>query len=282
MYHRILLTLDGSEASAATLPWAKLLAKGLGSEVVVFRAHHDRAHLDYPDLHPEPGPEAAEVERYVEEVAESLRGEGLVATSATRAAAAPQAIAAFSEEAKPSLIVMATHGRTGLQRWALGSVAEKVLRTSAWPMLLLRAFPHEGDRVTLRQVVVPVDGSDRALEVVPWVAALVRPFGAAVRVVHFVSDYARKEAMPVAERYLEEAAAAFAGHDLAVELDLRRGNAAAGLADFGLLDAGREPPDLIAMTTHGRSGLSRMILGSVTEKVLRATGTPMLVVPTIR
>src|SRR5690606_27005152 len=116
------------------------------------------------------------------------------------------------------------HGYTGLRRWALGSVAERVLRTSARPMLLVRAFPHVAERPVLRQLVVPIDGSARSLDVVPWVVALARPFEAAVRVVHFVSDYAGKGAMAVGERYLEEAREAFARHDFAVDLDLRRGN----------------------------------------------------------
>lgn len=278
MLDRIVVALDGSEIAAAALPLVELLAGRLASEIVVLRVHDTRL----GGARDEPGEsradEKAEAERFVADVSDTLRAQGLRARGVVLEGTPAETITRFGESAA-SVIAMASHGLSGVSRWALGSVAEKVLRTSRVPLLLVRAFAKEAPTQALRQIVVPVDGSARALAVVPWVAAIAKPFDAAVRVVHFVSDYAKKGAMLAGERHLEEARDAFAREGVTVALDIRRGDPAMGIAEYGLLDAGRDAPDLVAMSTHGRSGARRILLGSVAERVLRAATTPLFVLP---
>jgi nucleotide-binding universal stress UspA family protein len=196
-----------------------------------------------------------------------------------------------------TLIAMATHGRSGITRWLLGSIAERVLRATASPLLLLGGAKQVVARnPALQAVIVPLDGSELAEAVLPTAIEVAMRLSLKVILARayeaptgsdpgseglYVPRYYRLKALfqAQAESYLEGKVSEMK------ELGLSRVSTVSleGPAAGGILDLARRTPDsLIAMCTHGRSGAQRWLLGSVTEKVVRHSGVPVLVHPALR
>ncbi len=141
MYKRILVPLDGSEFAEASLPHVRTLAKCTGAEIVLLRVVVRRM---YEHAVPEPIPaefnheSEKESEAYLERVASELREAGLKVTTETCIGPVAEAILEYAEGIHADLIAMSTHGRSGLARWFIGSVADKVVRGSKLPVLLTR------------------------------------------------------------------------------------------------------------------------------------------------
>jgi nucleotide-binding universal stress UspA family protein len=205
---------------------------------------------------------------------------------------AEETIIEKSEADAGMLIAMATHGRSGLNRFLLGSVAEKVLRGSANPLLLIRATEEakgEGE-AKLTSVVVPLDGSELAERVLPMVATMAKKLDLEVvlfRAYHIpYNAYAGDDGYMVnydeliasvrdeANEYLEKKVAEVKKLGVAKVSAVTK----EGFAGDEIIAIGRKTPDnLIAMCSHGRSGVKRWVLGSVTETVVRHSGDPVLV-----
>jgi nucleotide-binding universal stress UspA family protein len=209
------------------------------------------------------------VEDYLEGAAAWLRGHGLtVHTDAVFAPPASAIIDAAVESPGETMVAMTTHGRTGLARFALGSVASLVIREVAAPVFLTRPLTHAGGE--LDRFLVPLDGSPVAEAVLPVVSAVAPAFHAQVRLLMVgpVDDV-------VAEEYLQSV------------VDHLRG---AGVGDVGceivpgspataILEEAQEcGAKLIAMATHGRSGLRRWVFGSVADEIIHSAGLPTLIV----
>jgi nucleotide-binding universal stress UspA family protein len=138
MYKRILIPLDGSALAEAVLPHVEELAKSGGAELVLLRVAS--AHL-FPGADPIEAQVAIvqEAENYVADVAQRLQEKGISAEAKVRYGDPAEEILDHAARDQIDLIAMATHGRTGLKRVVLGSVAENVLRSAPVPMLLVRA-----------------------------------------------------------------------------------------------------------------------------------------------
>jgi nucleotide-binding universal stress UspA family protein len=138
MYQSILVPLDGSALAEAILPEIEKLARCMGARILLLRV--SRAHV-----FPGKDPTKAEIqvvrraEEYVAEIRDRLAAKGLVAEAHVRYGAVAEEILTHSARNDVDLIAMSTHGRSGLGRWALGSVAEKIVRRSEKPVLLMRA-----------------------------------------------------------------------------------------------------------------------------------------------
>jgi nucleotide-binding universal stress UspA family protein len=192
------------------------------------------------------------------------------------------------------LITMATHGRSGLNRFLLGSVTEKVLRGSANPLLLIRATEESKSvgEEKLTSVLVPLDGSELAESVLPMVAGVAKKLDLEVvlfRAFHIpYNAYAGGDGYYAvnydelisgvrdeAKEYLEKKVAEVTKLGVAkVSMLIKEGFAGDEIIALGR----RTPNNLIAMCSHGRSGLGRWMLGSVTENVVRHSVDPVLVV----
>jgi nucleotide-binding universal stress UspA family protein len=207
---------------------------------------------------------------------------------------AENAIIGKGEADSAMLIAMATHGRSGLNRFLLGSVTEKVLRGTANPLLLVRATEAakaEGEAV-IKSVVVPLDGSELAESVIPMMAGLAKALDLEVvliRAYHIpYNSYAGDDGSYAvnydelivgvrdeAKEYIEKKVAEVKKLGVAKVSAITK----EGFAGDEIIAAGRKTPDsLIAMCSHGRSGVKRWMLGSVTEVVVRHSGEPVLVV----
>ena len=187
---------------------------------------------------------------------------------------------------------MATHGRSGIKRWAMGSTTDKVLRATTQPLLLIRAtspqpLHHEGSM--LNKILVPLDGSQEAEAVIPHVeeiASIVRAEVFLLRVipVHYETitvqgyDYTiypeqQMESDKVrAKDYLHLVCSRMKQKGINAKYEVCFGDA----ADQIIKTANDTQTHLVAMSTHGRSGISRLFLGSVADRVLQAGTTPLL------
>ncbi len=282
MNERILVPLDGSPLAEQVLPYVSILGKAFGSSVNLFRVFDpvpeemsDPAHGIYIDRLASAVRNTA-IE-YLERIKNSAAELGdAVSTSAHEGDAASLIV---NEAAKDpnTLIAMSTHGRSGITRWVMGSVTDKVLRATTNPLLIVRARPQEGSEqssasVHIDNLVVPVDGSPRAEEVLPHLVALSKSIGGMVSLVRVVPS---RDGESEANTYVSEVAARLRQEGVSlVEDQVRQGEPAGELLD--MLQS--SPHTLVAMTTRGRSGLERWVLGSVTDRVVRHSGTPVLVI----
>ncbi len=276
MFERILVPLDGSEIAESILPQVTRLLRRQDCHLHLLRVVdvHPGADFDAPvDL----AGRWAEAEKYLNYMAKSLGDRGIRLRTSVVQGNPADVIRETTIREKIGMVAMSTHGRSGIRRWLFGSVTEKVLRSKLEvPILVVRSFPTAASASgEIRRILVPVDGSGAALAVIPSAVELARLFGAMIVAVHVTKQEFSFPLEATPEHRLGRAVEALreAGADAV-------GVLAEGDPGCEILEACRvHCADLIAMTTHGRSGLSRWVLGSVTEKVLRASEVPMLVVP---
>lgn len=185
---------------------------------------------------------------------------------------AAEEILRLGQEVDADLIAMSSHGRRGVERFVRGSVAERVLRHAERPVLLLNPFGLARWEGGLARVIVPLDGSERAEAILPLARSLAGRLGAELRLLHV-----REPAdAPHRGHHLARVEAAHAGLDAEGErtsLALLEGGAAEGI----LAEVEQSEGVLLAMTTHGLSGLERWAYGSVAEHVLRRCPAPLLI-----
>lgn len=171
------------------------------------------------------------------------------------------------------LIAMSTHGRSGLGRWLRGSVAERVLRRSPVPVFLATpAGVHlAGDDLELRRILVPLDGTAGSAQVLPVAGELALRAGAELTLLHVtapvdfgVDPQRRAEELLGPSRELLERVG------LRVQVEGRRGDPAEVILNVA------DGHDLLALSTHGRSGIARWRMGSIAEAVLRRSRCPVL------
>lgn len=162
MYKKILVPLDGSELAETVLPHATGLAKAGGAEITLLTVVHLTLGAAAAKL--EAIPEAAAERRgalraealmYLEKVQRELKDQGIVAHAVALEGDAASQIIAYAEEKGFDLVAMATHGRSGIDRFIMGSIAEKVVRGTIKPVLLIRALAVVPRQVDWRDVVIP-------------------------------------------------------------------------------------------------------------------------------
>lgn len=283
---RILVPLDGSVLSEAVVPVAEALARDYGAELLLLRAV--RVH---PGAGPdpfEPEPKVGEAEDYLARIAEELEARGLsrIRRNVWYCSAKPeQAIAKAATLNHVDLIAMTTHGRGGLSRLLLGSVAESLVRQAPAPVLLARGQP-SWSRGGITKILVPLDGSELSAEILPVIERLAGPLDLSIAILHVVEPLSRSamaEAAPLeeevialrqsdAEGYLAKVADNLEAKGFRVRYAVRVGRALDVIQEY----ARDEGIGLIAMTTHGRTGLGRLFFGSVAESVLRRVTMPVL------
>jgi nucleotide-binding universal stress UspA family protein len=297
-FRSILVPLDGSPLAEQALPLASHIARRAGSKLRLVLAHQ---------LPPAPlDPLAAKLftsielatrksERaYLRGIQAKLREGGIRLSSAvTLTGKAGSELEQYVRELGIDLVVMATHGRGGIRRAWLGSVADHLIRTLEVPVLLVR--PQEGkpalDRLGVGQILVPLDGSPLAEEVLDAAMALARIWDAEVTLLQVVQPVlpSADPALPRPSVYDEGLTASCRQQaedylDDLVEQIHGQGLRATGVAIVAwnpadaILDVARpERVAVVALATHGRGGLRRLILGSVADKLVRGAEVPVLV-----
>jgi nucleotide-binding universal stress UspA family protein len=298
MFRRILVPLDGSELAEQVLPYVKMLAKPERVPVTLLRVVEPLSYrvtaasqgIPYEQVNARMQAHSRE---YLEKVGDSLKEQGMPVLVKVLEGPAAGCIIQEGSQEPGALIAVSTHGRSGVARWTFGSVTDKVLQATTNPLLIIRSRHGSTpqDAVAIKSIIVPLDGSELAEQVLPHVAHLSRTLDLNVillRVNPSSEDYRRYMDYLIPEHddllehldaqaleYLEEQGRQLRRQGVSkVEERLLHGLPAIAIADF----AKEVPDNLMAMTTHGRSGLGRWILGSVADRVIRHSGSPVLVI----
>jgi nucleotide-binding universal stress UspA family protein len=298
MFTRMLIPLDGSRTAEKVLPYARFVAGTLKLpvellgvvDIVEMATHITAARASHLDTVIEDS--VRNSQQYLRGVAGTFPGTN---TKCTVEKGKPEQLIIETAAAdQGTFITMATHGRSGIDRWLLGSIAEKVLRGTTNPLLLVRATEEaKAESVaSLKSIVVPLDGSELAEGVLPTIAELAKTLKLAVVLFRAynlpTSVYADDEGyyeinydeMLTAMRdeavdYLKKKTESVKKMGIANVSSVAK----EGFAADEIISLSRQSPDnLIAMSTHGRSGVKRWVLGSVTETIVRHSADPVLVI----
>lgn len=318
MYSRIVVPLDGSKFAEAALPYAAAVQKGTGAALALVSSHdpippavagpEEAADMGVPvrvdTMAAAPATsgkmrESLREERttYLRETARRLReATGVDAEVSLLEGRADRAIMDRVGSAGADLVVMASHGRGAMERAWMGSVADRLIRGLHVPVLVVRPESEERPDPTaapeLAEVLVPLDGSELSEAALDPAAALagalevplvlLRVVGSRMElgstyIPHAAKEYREQVAAErrEAESYLDDVSQRLAGREVQVAgTEVVEGPAARSILDRAVATG----PAVIAMATHGRGGLRRMVLGSVTDKVVRAAVGPVLAV----
>jgi nucleotide-binding universal stress UspA family protein len=293
MYERIMVPLDGSNAAEMVLPYAEEIATKFNSEIALVSV-----------AEPTPAESDHLFRAYLKTIQEKVRTElgnwgakpGTPVTIEVLAGKPAQEILSYAADKKVSLVVMASRGTSGEGPWLLGNIAAKVLRATTKPVLLVRKeAPAEGlqRKGLIKRILVPLDGSKVAEQIVPHAEELARCMGAELILFQAYESFLgvisgeamvtmSAEEIKEANRHREEDAKAYlrtiAGTLREMGLTVSEVVVPGDPADVILSYAESNAVDMISMSTHGLSGLKRWVFGSVTDKVLHAGDMPVLVV----
>jgi nucleotide-binding universal stress UspA family protein len=274
MIGTVIVPLDGSELAEQALPFATAIAGGLGVPLELLRV--------VPA-----GTAGAEddARTYLNQVRDRVGDHAQVMIQTGQPAAQ---IVAVAEAANEPLIIMTTHGRGGIGRVVFGSVADKVLRGVSAPLLLIRSGTPATTQANVQTIMVPIDGSAFSEVAIPYAELLARVFKAEVRLVRVIeatyvttgtvlAPAAAAEAIPEvreATEYLAGVAQRLRDNGIRVQTQVLE-----GFPTNQLLAYEKESgADLVVMATHSRTGLGRLVYGSVAERVLNNGAVPVLMV----
>jgi nucleotide-binding universal stress UspA family protein len=281
MFDSILVPTDGSACAESAIEHAEALASRSGATV------HVLAVIDPGTLDNAPHLERArdDNEARVTSRCEDLRRSGVDATSVVRTGGPHREILDYAAEAAVDLVVMGTHGRTGLERYVLGSVTEKVVRLSETPVMTVRGGADSIETAPYADVLVPTDGSAHATAAVDVGIDVAGLYDGRLHALSVIDTMALGVDVRSAEIFdAIDASARQAVDDVVAAASEAGVSAVDGEVRYGTvfreINAYVEANDvdLIVMGTHGRSGLERYLLGSVAEKVVRTAAVPVVTV----
>ncbi len=297
MLQHILVGLDGSPLAESILPYVSALAKALAVQVTLLHVvpgepDGGQGSDYYRFFSPLIKQEETEAYGYLRRVTDRLVAAGITAESRVSVGDAAAQIVTTGQQAATDLIALATHGRSGLRRWVYGSVAEKVLHTTRTPLLLIR--PTEEQAILssgVTHVVLPLDGSPVAETALPLAGELAKRCGVPLvlfRVVEILpltfidpmsmagSNYQTilDGLESAAQDYLHQIEATVQGKEFPVQIVTALGGPAEKIVRY----THEHPGSLVVMATHGRTGVSEVMLGSVARRVILHGNTPTLVV----
>ena len=304
MFRNILVPLDGSTFGEHALPLAASIARAADATLHVVHIHKTLeatcaelqvfdSTLDQ-DLRKHENQYLAEIKRRLE------RTHAGKVTVTNRQGPTTENLLKHAAEAKADLIVLTTHARSMLGRFWLGSVADDMIRQSPIPLLLVRPdsqrpdFDHD---VLPRNILLPLDGTPIAERILTPASELAKLSGGSLSLLRILSPIystmpavgalGNPEGMVLVERlqdvhaqlgneattYLKGVADRLRAEGFQVTAEV----AAEEQPGVGILNHAKPPIDMIAIKTHGRRGLSRLVMGSVADKVIRGTTLPILV-----
>jgi nucleotide-binding universal stress UspA family protein len=310
----ILVPLDGSTLSEAILPHAVAAAQATKSALLllqvlepvfesIFGALGIPEYVEEEQLTQMRDEQLDSIHHYLENIASHLRADGLEVYTKVIEGNHPATQILWEAEHDPLLlmIAMTTHGRRGILHWLFGSVAAEVVQVTPRPLLLLR--PQESDSsfsmpnfkaVPYQNIIVPLDAEAFAEQALDQASELASAMNATLNLIsivplpHVLPVHIHKEKESQAlmrvilhqtelERrthYLKQKAEHFKEQGLRVQIDVASGHPAEEILRFST----QHQQTLLVMTTHGRSGLRRILLGSVTMKVVQEAHVPVLLV----
>jgi nucleotide-binding universal stress UspA family protein len=299
VYQALMVPLDGSEFGRHAIPWALAIAEPAGARVDLVHVLAPPYDLGVPEGDKLVLADAIDsartgTEERLRDLANRLRvGTGIQFGSAIVEGNPADALLRYADERATDLIVMTTHGRSGLARAVVGSVSNEVVRRSRCPVLLARPhrhLPEEREAAAVSDILVPLDGTVTSEAILPHALEVCRLTGASCTLLHVAVPeiLLPSAAVPVAladqhataeeqwaDTYLATRADRF--HDEVVPVTtaaLRHADVADGILEY----CAAHPVSLIAMATRGTKGLERAMLGSTMDALLKKTHLPLLVI----
>jgi nucleotide-binding universal stress UspA family protein len=297
MYKIIMVPTDGSGFDREAIRVALRVAELSKAEVRLVRVHSTGAFFGM-----ESSPEAATVSvKVLEQERDRIQSELYALAAECRSTTdaeigvaledgpVPDALQSYASRNRVDLIVISSHGRGGIARLSLGSVTDLLIRRTAIPVLVVKPptsyLKPEADEL-FRTIVVPLDGSSLAEQILPDAVALAKLGQVQIRLLHVLASRRSAgkamrghepwwwdEDVVAAKAYLFRTAAKLPEGILTTTDVVFGENIAEAIVDYG----GREKATLIAIATHGRSGILRALRGSVADVVTRTSRTSMLV-----
>ena len=292
MYDRILVPLDGSPLSGQAVLYVRILGAALKSPVELLRVYEPDPVYYYPEpAHYQERAEASEEHRReashsLDSAAETLKAAGIsVSTNFLDPHSVPgrvphdvpespvHHIIEVAQAQANTLVMMGTHGRSGMGRWVIGSVTDKVLHAIDTPLLIVRCKEEPSAPVDakLESIIVPLDGSEIAERILPHAVSISKALAIPIRLISVIpsdqshaheEDHLRQQG----ERLVAQGA-----HSAIPRVT--HGEAAHAIVELTNEFANA----FVAMTSHGRSGVGRWVMGSVTDRVVRYAAGPVLV-----
>jgi nucleotide-binding universal stress UspA family protein len=289
MYQNILVPLDGSQVASSVLPFVANLAKRLGAPVTLLTVF-TLPQREARGLETEVRAEAQAMGR---REAQRLAEAGTLADTLVVAGRPAEQIVNQAEARNFDLIAIGTRGQSGIRRRLVGSVTDEVVRSSRVPVLVLSPRAVERSAQTgygLSSITVPLDGSELAEDVLPYAEELAQRLSLEInllRVVqvaslaYFAGDGVPMNTLPLEEEleaeataYLSKVADNLRARGLTTTPVALKGSPALAIVDH-LKNLAN---NLVAICTHGRSGLGRLLIGSVADSIIRSSGAPVLAI----
>lgn len=286
MIDKILVPLDGSSLAEEILPYVRSCAEGFQAVVHLLKVNDPD--IRPPFTPPQPG------RSYLKQIRNTRLPKTLQVECHVKVGKPAETIVGWSENDPGCLVAMATHGFAGARRWFLGSVTSKVVQGATNPLLIVR--PADARRPALKPelktLIVALDGSELAERVLPYATAFAKKLKLSLILLrvcetpidalqaprkNLANRLAQRKALLAkeAQEYLEARVNELRNGAIPqIATKIVEGYPASALIDLAEKDQG----NMVAMTTHGRSGLSRWIMGSVAEKVIHHSRAPVLLV----
>ena len=285
-YRRILVPLDGSELAERAIPYSKTIAKTKGSELILFTVSLAMVEqMDRP------------MKAYLELNANELQSQGIKTSTAIAYGNIADEIIGFADKSKIDLIIISTHGYSGIKRWVLGSVARKVLYGTCAHVLLIKSKAPKVSQVEFKKVLLPLDGSPFSETPIPSVEELLKGTEAEIVLTvisepPLVPSYGDRPINPTWERHqatlwadMQKQASEYL-KKLEAEIEKRGAKAKSQViqGELGKVAEGimrvaqKENVNLIAMATHGRTGASHWVYGSIANRIVEQSVQPVLLI----
>lgn len=285
MWKKILVPLDGSDLAELALPYAEELANAFKSEIILLHVS-EPSESHYRHMH----------QLYIEEVVQRIKGRvGKVSPVVITGKPADEIIS-YAEKNDVGLVIITSHGRSGILSWATGSIASKLLQGINLPLLLVRAVKPEGKlqrQALLNRILLPLDGSKAGEAAVTYVSELMSRLELEVILFGVISSGQHIRSVGGLDyiNYPEEQLAMFRKeaeeylNGVYRRLKKQKGSVKVTIK-VGAVDVGQEiirfaeetGVSLIAISSHGHSGIERWVFGSIANKVVQASKTPVLLV----
>lgn len=278
-FKRVLVPLDGSELSEVALSTASILSRTNSSQLVLMsvRQGQDGHHI-LPKIQSEISSDMdlVDYEHYLDRLSSQLLQSGISAESAVSVGDAAEEITAKIRDGDIDLLVLSTHGRTGVGRVLMGSVADEVLQRTTIPMLLVRPFgKRNGETQAFRKVLVALDGSEESELSLPYAGAVGLRFNSELLLLSVPDDLESSSQLESLRQYLANVASTF--EDLKLQAETVVVGSDPGYTILEVAET--EEIDLIMLATHGRGDRERFMVGSVADTVISHTQCPVFLVP---
>jgi nucleotide-binding universal stress UspA family protein len=281
MFHKILVPLDGSELAERVVNPAVRLAEAMDAELILLTVVSAEPRKEASDLVQKAvQTNQYEAGLYLKAVRSRLLPTAVTVVTAVLTGSPPVTIIDYARKHGVSLIVMSTHGRSGLTRWSFGRVADKVLRRAPCPTVVLRSrqaiVPEK-----IRRILVPLDGSALAEQVLLPTQAMALALKAEIVLLQVVdsaglfwTEYGEAANLASAGAYLRTVQERLQTAGVPTHVEVKTGAVADAIVDY----ADDNGIDLIVLSSLGSSGFQIWVFGAVAERVMQAANCATLVV----